>query len=361
MKHKKTYVRDLAEGNSISEVFALSQVQRKEAKNGPYWQLTLTDSTGSIEARVWFPQSQQYEGLQAEQFVAVSGQVASFKDQLQMNITDMTVIDPREAGLDLTDFLPSSAIPPEELLREMEELLNTELTFKPWSALCKSVLRDEQIRASLLSAPGAKAIHHAYAGGLLEHTLAIMRICKALSLLYPQVDKEILLVAALFHDLGKAFELSHGISREYTDAGRLLGHIQIGLEVLEPYLRKTKDLPEAMVMHLKHLIVAHHGELAFGSPCLPQTMEAFILHYADNLDAKINTVHGALKAPDGEQISGWSDYHRTLGRYLYQPMRTPAPAKSSEPQPRMPRKVQPKSEDSPLLKAMGITATSGNS
>lgn len=361
MKHKKTYVRDLAEGNSISEVFALSQVQRKEAKNGPYWQLTLTDSTGSIEARIWFPQSQQYEGLQAEQFVAVSGQVASFKDQLQMNITDMTVIDPREAGLDLTDFLPSSAIPPEELLREMEELLNTELTFKPWSALCKSVLRDEQIRASLLSAPGAKAIHHAYAGGLLEHTLAIMRICKALSLLYPQVDKEILLVAALFHDLGKAFELSHGISREYTDAGRLLGHIQIGLEVLEPYLRKTKDLPEAMAMHLKHLIVAHHGELAFGSPCLPQTMEAFILHYADNLDAKINTVHGALKAPDGEQISGWSDYHRTLGRYLYQPMRTPAPAKSSEPQPRMPRKVQPKSEDSPLLKAMGITATSGNS
>lgn len=361
MKHKKTYVRDLAEGNSISEVFALSQVQRKEAKNGPYWQLTLTDCSGSIEARVWFPQSQQYEGLQAEQFVAVNGQVSSFKDQLQMNITDMAVIDPREAGLDLTDFLPSSAVPPEELLHEMEEFLHSELSFKPWSALCKSVLRDESIRASLLSAPGAKAIHHAYAGGLLEHTLAIMRICKALSLLYPQVDKEVLLVAALFHDLGKAFELSHGISREYTDAGRLLGHIQIGLEVLEPFLRKTKDLPEELGMHLKHLIVAHHGELAFGSPCLPQTMEAFILHYADNLDAKINTVQGALTAPDGGDISGWSDYHRTLGRYLYQPMHTPAPAKADEPQPRTPKKTQPKSEGSPLLKAMGITATSGNS
>lgn len=361
MKHKKTYVRDLAEGNSISEVFALSQVQRKEAKNGPYWQLTLTDRSGSIEARVWFPQSQQYEGLQAEQFVAVNGQVASFKDQLQMNITDMAVIDPREAGLDLTDFLPSSAVPPEELLREMEEFLSSELTFKPWAALCKSVLRDESIRASLLSAPGAKAIHHAYAGGLLEHTLAIMRICKALSLLYPQVDKEILLVAALFHDLGKAFELSHGISREYTDAGRLLGHIQIGLEILEPFLRKTKDLPESLAMHLKHLIVAHHGELAFGSPCLPQTMEAFVLHYADNLDAKINTVQGALKGPGGEDISGWSEYHRTLGRYLYQPMRTPTPAKTGEPQSRTPKKPQPKSDDSPLLKAMGITATSGNS
>ena len=132
MKHKKTYVRDLAEGNSISEVFALSKAQRKEAKNGPYWQLTLTDSTGNIEARIWYPQSQQFESLQAEQFVAVSGQVASFKDQLQMNVNDMAVIDPHEAGLDMTDFLPSSAIPPEELLLEMEEFLGSELTFKPW-------------------------------------------------------------------------------------------------------------------------------------------------------------------------------------------------------------------------------------
>jgi len=361
MKHKKTYVRDLAEGNSISEVFALSKAQRKEAKNGPYWQLTLTDRTGNIEARIWYPQSQQFDALQPEQFVAVNGQVASFKDQLQMNINEMSVIDPREAGLDLTDFVPSSAIPPEELLQELEELLHTELTFKPWKALCKSVLHDEHIRASILSAPGAKAIHHAYAGGLLEHTLTIMRICKALSELYPQVDKEILLVATLFHDLGKAFELSHGISREYTDAGRLLGHIQIGLEVLEPFLRKTKDLPEALAMHLKHLIVAHHGELAFGSPCLPQTVEAFILHYADNLDAKINTVHGALTAPDGEEVSGWSEYHRTLGRYLYQPMRTPVPARAPGAEPKAPKKTAPRSGESPLLKAMGITSTSGNS
>ena len=138
MKHKKTYVRDLAEGNSISEVFALSQAQRKEAKNGPYWQLTLTDRTGNIEARIWHPQSQQYEGLKAEQFVAVSGQVASFKDQLQMNITDIAVIDAQETGLDLTDFLPSSAVPPVEILQEMEDFLTAELTFKPWRPCAKA-------------------------------------------------------------------------------------------------------------------------------------------------------------------------------------------------------------------------------
>jgi 3'-5' exoribonuclease len=210
----------------------------------------------------------------------------------------------------------------------------------------------------MLSAPGAKSIHHAYAGGLLEHTLAIMRICRAMAGLYPQVDKEILLVGALCHDLGKAFELSHGISREYTDAGRLLGHIQIGLEVLETFLRKVKDLPEDLAMHLKHLVISHHGELEFGSPCRPQTVEAFILHYADNMDSKINTVQSALTASDGAEATGWSDYHRTLGRYLFQPARTPARADSPE---RQPRKAATRTEDSPLLKAMGLSSTPSNS
>jgi 3'-5' exoribonuclease len=356
MKHKKTFVSNLTEGQHVSDIFALSQAQRKEAKNGPYWQLTLTDSTGSIEARIWHPQSQNYEGLRPEQFVTVSGQVASFKDQLQMNVSDMSVIDPD--GLDMTDFLPSSAVPPAELLAEMEDFLAEELSYKPWKTLCRNILKDERIRSPLLSAPGAKSIHHAYAGGLLEHTLAIMRICRAMAGLYPQVDKEILLVGALCHDLGKAFELSHGISREYTDAGRLLGHIQIGLEVLETFLRKVKDLPEDLAMHLKHLVISHHGELEFGSPCRPQTVEAFILHYADNMDSKINTVQSALTASDGAEATGWSDYHRTLGRYLFQPARTPARADSPE---RQPRKAATRTEDSPLLKAMGLSSTPSNS
>ncbi len=355
MKDKKTYVRDLTEGQHVADVFALARVQRKEAKNGPYWQLSLADNSGQIEARIWHPQSQQYENLLPEQFVAVTGQVASFKNQLQMNVTDMAVIDPIEAGLNLADFLPSSTIPPADILAEMEQLLDRELAFKPWRELCKKILGDQHIRAALLTAPGAKSIHHAYAGGLLEHTLGIMRICTALAALYPNVDKEILLVAALGHDLGKAFELSHGISREYTDPGRLLGHIQLGLEALEPFLQKTKDLPEELTLHLKHLIIAHHGELEFGSPRRPKTVEAFILHYADNLDAKINTVDAAL-AGDDDEPGQWSEYHRTLGRYLYRPMRTPARMESAQCT-RQNRKSPAKTESSPLLKAMGLAPT----
>jgi 3'-5' exoribonuclease len=314
MMNEKKSLGDFSEDQTVSGIFVISQAQSKKAKNGPYWHLTLTGRAGSIEARIWFPQSQSYEDLKVDQFVEVNGRVETYNGVRQMRINSMAVLDPVERGLDMADFIPTSAVPPARLLEEMEAFLHAELAYKPWSALCKSILRDESIRTALLSAPGAKTIHHAYAGGLLEHTLAIMRICRALSELYPQVDKEILLVGALCHDLGKAFELSHGVSREYTDAGRLLGHIQIGLELLEPFLRKTRDLPEDLAMHLKHIIVAHHGELAYGSPCVPQTMEAFILHYADNLDSKINTVQGALTTPEGEEEIGRASCRERLFR-----------------------------------------------
>lgn len=323
MSQKNLFIQDFAAGQNVLETFALAQALRKEAKNGPYWQLVLADKTGTIEARIWFPQSQKHDILKAEQFVAIKGQVVSFKDQLQMNITELTVLDPQEAGLDLADFLPCSAIPPEDLLAEIEQILSSELSFKPWRDLCKKILHDQNIRSSLLLAPGAKAIHHAHAGGLLEHTLGVMRVCQALAALYPGLDREILLVAALLHDLGKAFELTHGISREYTDQGRLLGHIELGLEILAPFLESVKNLPAPLILHLKHLLISHHGELEFGSPRRPKTAEAFLLHYADNLDAKINTVQTALAMSDAQNTSGWSEYQRSLARYVFQPMRTP--------------------------------------
>lgn len=355
MTHKKTFVQDFTAGQNVSDIFALAQAQRKEAKNGPYWQLTLTDRSGSIEGRIWFPQSQNHDGLKAEQFVAVTGQVASFKDQLQMSISDLTVLDPAEAGLDMADFLPCSAVPPEALLEEIERFLADELKFKPWKTLCKNILHDEHVRAALRTAPGAKAIHHAHVGGLLEHTLGVMRLCRAICVLYPGVDKEILIVGALLHDLGKAFELTHGISREYTDEGRLLGHIELGLETLSPFLRKAKDLPDELGLHLKHLLISHHGELEYGSPRRPKTVEAFILHYADNLDAKINTVQAALAGPDAEDASRWSEYQRSLSRFVFQPARTPVPNTKETAKAGRPEKPVATCEQQPLLKFMTLS------
>lgn len=355
MSLKKTFIRDFIAGQNITDIFALAYAQRKDAKNGPYWQLTLTDCSGSIEARVWSPQSLHVHNLKAEDFVLMTGQVASFKEHLQLNVTEVRVVDARAENLDLRDFIPASAVPAVELLERIEALLTTELTYGPWRTLCRRVLQDETMRAMLLTAPGGKSVHHAYAGGLLEHTLGVMRACLALCTVYPQADKEILLVGALLHDLGKAVELSHGLSRDYTDEGRLLGHIYIGMELLEPFVRAT-DLPTELALHLKHLLISHHGELEFGSPRRPKTMEAFILHYADNLDAKVNTIETALaqtRTEDAESTdTHWSEYQRTLARYVFQPRRTPVVPKDVPA--RVPKKKPASTTPAPMFKAMGL-------
>lgn len=338
MNQKKTFIRDLRPGQDVSDIFALAQAQRKEAKNGPYWQLTVVDSSGSIEARIWYPHSQQTPFLRADDFVYIRGQTALFKDQLQLNISDITQIDAQAEGLDLRDFILSSVVPPAQLLENIENILHKELTYAPWRTLCRKLLQDQALRSMLFTAPGAKAVHHAYAGGLLEHTLGVMQVCLALCSVYPQVDKELVLVGALLHDVGKAVELSHGISREYTDAGRLLGHIYLGLELVEPFLAKAK-IPADLALHLKHLLISHHGELEFGSPRRPKTTEAFILHYADNLDAKIHTIEAALEHSCAEEAEAsvssgyWSEYQRSLSRYVFQPQRTPGEEKPAEPTP----------------------------
>lgn len=341
MKYKNRFVTDLQSGQTIDDIFALAAARKSQAKNGPFWLLTLQDRTGGIEGRIWSPQSLQYENLQPEQFVRVQGQVSSFKDQLQVNITGLSVLDPIIAGIDFSLFLPVSAVPPEELLEELESILRRELTFPGWKKFCRRVLRDEEIRAVLLNAPGGKSMHHAYCGGLLEHTLGVIKACLAISDLYPQLDREILLAAAAFHDIGKAYEISAGISRNYTDMGQLLGHIAIGLELLAPHLAREKELTPELVLHFKHLLLSHHGELEYGSPKRPKTLEAFVLHMADNLDAKANTFATAF-SEDEQEAGGWSDYQRMFQRALYLPHKTPATS------PR-PRKAVQKKEDQCLL------------
>ncbi|MDD2219043.1 MAG: HD domain-containing protein [Desulfoplanes sp.] len=321
MIEKKIYIRDLKAGIVFDDVFALTQAQLNQAKNGPYWQLTLQDRTGSLGAKIWSPLSQNYEGLTAEQFVRIQGRISTFKDQLQATITTLAVLDPVAEAIDRSQFLPSSAVPPEDLLSSIETILHQEILYPDWRKLYKKILGTPAIRQALLTAPGGKSIHHAYCGGLLEHTLGVVNICRSMSDLYPQLDREMLLIAATFHDLGKAFELTHGISREYTSPGKLLGHIQMGLEVIEPFLQKSK-LEPGLILHFKHIILSHHGQYDYGSPKLPMTTEAMVLHMADNLDAKINTMTQALHDTETES---WSGFQRSLQRDLFQPQRTPKP------------------------------------
>ena len=322
MTAKTVYVQDLAVGQAVADIFVIAEAKQGTSRNGPYWSLSLSDRSGRIDAKVWSPLAQSLPSLAAGQVARVSAQVESYRDTPQLVVRDLSLVDGDLDHAAMAALLPISSVPPEELLRQLEELLRDNLRHKPWRKLCSLVLGDDGNRARILAAPGAKTIHHAYQGGLLEHTLAVCRICRSMAEQYPALDAEALLVAAAFHDLGKAWELSSGLARDFTDEGRLLGHIHLGLEVVEPFVRKARLEPE-LALHLKHMILSHHGELAYGSPKRPKTAEALVLHFADQMDSKLGTVCSAFDAEAEEGT--WSPFVRSLERPLYRPRPTPKP------------------------------------
>ena len=325
MQSKNLFVSDLQQGSAIEDLFLIAEARSAETRNGqPYWDLILQDATGKVSAKIWAPLSQQANGLAPGHFLHVQAKVELFREKFQLNITRFEEIDPEGETLDWSAFVPRTAEAPEAILEDLEQLCRNELQHKPWRALCRSVLRDPEIRQRLLQAPAAKSVHHAYRGGLLEHTRQVCRVCLQFAALYPDLDKELLFVAALFHDFGKAWELEGLATWDYSDAGQLLGHIHLGLERLEPFLRRQKGLDPELALHLKHAILSHHGELEFGSPKRPKTPEAFALHFADNLDSKLTTASAALNDL-GEHDGGWTPKVWALQRQLFKRTPTPAP------------------------------------
>jgi 3'-5' exoribonuclease len=327
---KAQFIADFSVGDEVSTLFLIGSAQQGQARNGPFWKLELRDSSGSIEAKIWSPQCQMYPDLKAGDIVEVGGRISMYRERLEVAVDKMrTLPEEDKAALDLTLFMAASERPSSELLAELNTLCKANLTHGPWKKLLKLVLADQGVAECLPTAPAAKAMHHAYAGGLLEHTLGVSKLCMAFADLYPDLDRQTLLAGAVCHDLGKIWELSQGLATDYTEPGRLMGHMQLILDFLEPLIRKS-GLEEHLAHHLKHLVLSHHGQYDYGSPKLPSTMEAFALHYADNLDAKLNQTRGALShVPEGK--SGWSLYIPSLERNVFRPIPTPAvPEKKEE-------------------------------
>lgn len=327
MQEQKTqFINELQAGGEVRDLFLVTAAQRLQTKAGqPYWRLELKDKTAGIEAKVWAPASESFSVLPPGSVVEVKGKAGLYRDRLEVTVEHLRILSEEEQNrLDLTLFLEGSEQRPEDMLAELIALCKRTFTHKPWRRLVVPFLENEEIGQRILAAPAAKGVHHAYAGGLLEHTLSVATLCLALADHYPELDRQALLAGAVCHDLGKAWELSGGMVPDYTDEGRLMGHIHLSLEVLEPFIRKS-GLEPHLVMHFKHLILSHHGELAFGSPKVPQTAEALALHYADNLDAKLAQCREALREA-GPQ--GWSAYQKTLERFLYKAEPSPAPERA---------------------------------
>lgn len=320
---KSLFINELTLGLELADFFLLASASQGQARNGPFWRLEFRDASGSIHAKIWSPLSQRFSELHPGDIVQVKGRVTSYRDKLELAVDAMRVLDEAERNaFDLTLFMAASARDPDDMLAELQTLARAVLVHKPWRKLILGVLDDPDIASLLRLAPAAKGMHHAYAGGLLEHTLSVARLCMRIADHYPELDRQVLFAGAALHDLGKIWELSQGLAIDYTTSGRLVGHISLLVDRLSPFIRKS-GLDDHLAEHLIHLILSHHGSHEFGSPRLPATAEAMALHYADNLDAKLQQIRGAL---EGVAPGGWSAYNSGLERFLFRAGQSPGKA-----------------------------------
>ncbi|MDR1947394.1 MAG: HD domain-containing protein [Desulfovibrio sp.] len=318
---KKFFVENLSPGDEVADIFILSAARLSQSKNGPYWLLEFKDATGSVPGKIWSPQSRNYQDLAPGAAVWARGRIGSWRDRPDFVVEELRVLDEAEQqALDLTLFMPASKRKPEEMLQELTDLARKNLHHAPWRKLILALLADGDIVPALRIAPAAKSLHHAYAGGLLEHTLSVARFCLRIADHYTDLDRQALFAGAVCHDLGKLWELSSGPAVNYTTPGRLIGHIGLFTDRLGAFVRKA-GLEEGLAQHLEHMILSHHGSYEFGSPRLPATAEALALHCADMLDAKLKQVEDALA---GVEEGGWSEYNTAMERFLYRAPTTPA-------------------------------------
>lgn len=341
-------VKDIEAGQEVQSIFLLGAATLQQSRNGPFWRLELRDATGSVDAKIWSPISLEHSDLSAGQMVQVEGRAQLFREQVQITVERLRVLSPEEmAQQDMRHFMLASPYPVAEMWESLMALCKKELTHAPWAKLMRLAFKDEEIQSRFCSIPAAKGVHHAYVGGLLEHTLSVAGMAMRAADHYPHLDRQVLLMGALFHDMGKIWEFSGGLVNDYTDDGRLLGHMELVLEYLGPLLEKAGVEPP-LARHLKHLILSHHGLPEYGSARLPQTPEALALHYVDNLDAKMGQCQ-SLFSDWEEGQSGWTSYQSTLGRFMHQPMRTPRATPPME-KPARPRKPAPEEQCLSLLK-----------
>lgn len=327
---KKTFVKDIKERALVNSPFLVRDKIVGMAKNGrPYLTLKLMDRTGEVEGRIWDRVDELSAIFTKDDFVQVSGKASIYMGKMQLIVQELDRIE--ESDVELSDFLPVSARPVAEMVAELTELVegfnDTDLR-----KLMQSFLADEAFMAGYTRAPAAKSMHHVYLGGLLEHSLAVAALANDISRRYQDINRDLLVVGALLHDVGKVEELRYQRSFEYTDVGKLLGHIMIGVELVEEKIRSLEGFPSELAVHLKHLLLSHHGQYEYGSPKRPKTMEAVILHFIDDLDSKINGVRTHIdREPDSQ--SSWTQYHRLYDRYFFKGSSAASLAESGEPIP----------------------------
>ncbi|MBI5444090.1 MAG: HD domain-containing protein [Deltaproteobacteria bacterium] len=315
---KRQYAGSLREHQEVSDLFQVLQKSLAMGRtNKPYLRVTLGDRTGQMEARVWDGAVELEARFSKGDIVRAHGRVTSYQGVLQLNVERLEPLPEQDQGqICWAEFLPAAARPAEEMWTELRQFL-TDVKNPFLSDLLASFAADAEFRQSFLACPAAKGMHHVYVGGLLEHTLGVVRLAHCVGALYP-VNRDLLVTGAFLHDIGKTAELTYRTGFDYTDEGRFLGHIVIGTRMVRERAEAIPGFPAALLLHLEHLILSHHGEYEWGSPKRPKTLEALVLHALDDLDAKLCGAREWMAKAEGAD-GDWTGYWKALGRYLYRP------------------------------------------
>ena len=332
---EKFFVRDAAryENQSIVNFFAVTSKQLRSKKEGSgYLALVLGDRTGQFDARMWDNYEKPAGEFEAGDVVKVQAVVCRFAEKLQLKIDKIRKAAAHE--YELADLVPHTDRDVDELWSELNGFV-AEFTEPFLLKLVRSVLDDPAYAVKLREAPAARSMHHAFVGGLLEHVVSILGLCRAMAAHYPKVHRDLLMTGAIFHDIGKLAELSWGTSFDYTMEGTLLGHITIGVGLVERKAAEIPDFPEPLRILVQHMVLSHHGRYEFGSPKLPMIREAMLLSYIDDIDAKMQTMEKVLhdSAASGRDPAEMTEWVRSLERPLLSTadyLRAASPAEEPE-------------------------------
>jgi len=310
---KNQFIIDIKAGDSIDDIFVLSEKNLSQKKDGNnFLNVSLSDKTGTLKGVVWDNVDQITAGVTSGDFVYIKGNVNEYKGALQLVIKTMEAFSADD--IDPADFLPMTRRNIEDMF---ERLLKVTASIETvyFRQLIQAFLNDENFVREFKIAPAAKKMHHAYIGGLLEHTLSMASLADKIAGHYSGIDRDLLIAGAILHDIGKTREFEYQYRIDYSDQGRLLNHIVIGIEMIDEKLTGIKEFPEDQMLLLKHMIVSHHGTREFGSPEPPKTIEAVILNYIDEIDSKVNGIRDFMAKEDPNEP--WTSYHRLLERHFY--------------------------------------------
>lgn len=310
---KTCYVASLQDGERVDDIFLVSSKNLGKTQDGsPYVRLRLCDRTGAIDAIKWDANEASYAGLAVDDFVHVRGTVGTYRNRLQLSLDFFRKFVEK---IDPNDFLPRCERDVEEmyscLRRIIESIKNDGL-----SRVLSFFFDDEDFVDRFKTAPAAQKIHHAYIGGLLEHTLSVAQNCDLIASHYPQLNRDLLLTGAILHDIGKIDELCWSRSIRYSDTGHLIGHVVHGCSMVETAAETATDMNPLLKLELMHLILSHHGEKEWGSPKRPKSLQAIVLHYMDDLDAKVDMLIKATNAENNDSKTVWTERHWVLDRPL---------------------------------------------